>query len=321
MLQSSERPILMFIHGVGGSAETWNSQIKYFTDLGYSVVAPDLLGHGFSSAPDKIAMYKFKHLLEDMVAVFQHFFQNTKHRVVLVGHSYGALFATCLALQFPSRVSVLCLISSGGPYPPPRSSKTGLLSLPSWALDLLKPCLLAKARRSLLYASHTKRVSLSQAFDIPSHVLHHVVHGQELPENSGDALLFRRLSLPTLLVHGMRDPLVSLVEACEMERRRNVYCWPEWALSSISSKDPSKGSLMKRAILEVLVRNGTLPDLPGEVIPRAHLEVIPEAGHMCMLDTPSELNRLLLKFLIKWRRLMTPLPSAHHIHSSAVMPT
>ena len=34
----------------------------------------------------------------------------------------------------------------------------------------------------------------------------------------GDASFHRKLSLPTLLVYGMKDPLVSLVEMCEMER-------------------------------------------------------------------------------------------------------
>ena len=34
----------------------------------------------------------------------------------------------------------------------------------------------------------------------------------------GDAGFHRRVTVPTLLVYGMRDTLVSLVEECEMER-------------------------------------------------------------------------------------------------------
>ena len=34
----------------------------------------------------------------------------------------------------------------------------------------------------------------------------------------GDASFHRKLGVPTLLVYGMKDPLVSLVEMCEMER-------------------------------------------------------------------------------------------------------
>ena len=41
---------LFFIHGVGGSSDVWKGQIDYFTDNGYEVIAPDLIGHGFSMA-------------------------------------------------------------------------------------------------------------------------------------------------------------------------------------------------------------------------------------------------------------------------------
>ncbi len=55
-------PCLFFIHGVGGSATTWTTQLEYFTSRGYEVVAPDLLGHGFSSAPDNPRSYTFAKL-------------------------------------------------------------------------------------------------------------------------------------------------------------------------------------------------------------------------------------------------------------------
>lgn len=34
----------------------------------------------------------------------------------------------------------------------------------------------------------------------------------------GDAAFHRRISVPTLLIYGLKDPFVSLVEMCEMER-------------------------------------------------------------------------------------------------------
>ena len=35
---------------------------------------------------------------------------------------------------------------------------------------------------------------------------------------AGDATFHRRITIPVLLVYGLKDPLVSLVEMCEMER-------------------------------------------------------------------------------------------------------
>jgi len=42
------------------------------------------------------------------------------------------------------------------------------------------------------------------------------MRGQNWPE--GDAAFHRRILIPTLLVHGMKDTEVTLVQECEMER-------------------------------------------------------------------------------------------------------
>ena len=34
----------------------------------------------------------------------------------------------------------------------------------------------------------------------------------------GDASFYRRIGVPCLLVYGLKDPVISLVEMCEMER-------------------------------------------------------------------------------------------------------
>jgi len=36
--------------------------------------------------------------------------------------------------------------------------------------------------------------------------------------SAGDASYYRRVTVPTLLVYGLKDQVVSLVEMCEMER-------------------------------------------------------------------------------------------------------
>ena len=141
------KPLLFFIHGVGGSANTWITQLSYFSDsLGYECVATDLLGHGFSSAPDKSKSYTFKKLLRDTFVVFDHFtatssmnlapsvtendFETTlePRSCVVIGHSYGCAIAASLAKQRPDNVKMLILVACGGPTPltPP----TGLSSLP-----------------------------------------------------------------------------------------------------------------------------------------------------------------------------------------------
>lgn len=78
--------VLFFIHGVGGSLAIWKEQLDFFVHLGYEVVAPDLAGHGASSAPHVAAAYTFYALAEDMRAIFKRY---AKKRNILIGHSYG----------------------------------------------------------------------------------------------------------------------------------------------------------------------------------------------------------------------------------------
>lgn len=77
---------LFFIHGVGGSLDIWGSQLDFFSRLGYEVIAPDLAGHGASSAPQIAAAYTFYALAEDMRLIFKRY---ARRRNILVGHSYG----------------------------------------------------------------------------------------------------------------------------------------------------------------------------------------------------------------------------------------
>lgn len=78
--------VLFFIHGVGGSLDIWGSQLDFFSRLGYEVIAPDLAGHGASSAPQIAAAYTFYALAEDMRLVFKRY---ARKRNILIGHSYG----------------------------------------------------------------------------------------------------------------------------------------------------------------------------------------------------------------------------------------
>ena len=208
-------PILFFLHGVGGSADSWNSQLAFFVSQGYEVVAPDLLGHGFSSCPDNSKSYTFTKLFKDILTIFDSYIPESR-KTIIFGHSYGCSFSTALARARLERVVSLVLIASGGPTPlapPPLVSK-----YPKCVKNLLKRMVECKAKNSQnsKYSPRGKTIKFRESFDIPKYVIRHVAAGALWPE--GDAALHRRITVPTLLVYGMKDSLVSLVEECEMER-------------------------------------------------------------------------------------------------------
>ena len=217
-VSSPQPPILFFIHGVGGSADSWNSQLAFFVSQGYEVVAPDLLGHGFSSCPDTAKAYTFPKLLKDVLTIFDTYVPEHRKSVIF-GHSYGCSLTTALTRARLERVVTLVLIASGGPTPlapAPRVSK-----YPKCVKSLVRRVFECKVKGGgggqQKYSPRGKTIKYrAECYDLPAYVLRHVAAGALWPE--GDAALHRRVTVPTLLVYGMRDTLVSLVEECEMER-------------------------------------------------------------------------------------------------------
>ncbi|HSP36755.1 MAG TPA: alpha/beta fold hydrolase [Frankiaceae bacterium] len=102
------RPVLLLVHGIGQDSSTWSTVL---TDLArdYTVIAPDLLGHGASAKPRAdYAVGAYACGLRDLLTVLG------VDRVTVVGHSLGGGVAMQFAYQFPERCERLVLVSSGG---------------------------------------------------------------------------------------------------------------------------------------------------------------------------------------------------------------
>jgi pimeloyl-ACP methyl ester carboxylesterase len=101
-------PVLLLIHGMGGTFENWQAVIEPLARR-HTVVAPDLPGHG-RSAPGG-GDYSIGALaagLRDLLVALGH------QRATLVGHSLGGGIAMQFAYQFPEATERLVLVSSGG---------------------------------------------------------------------------------------------------------------------------------------------------------------------------------------------------------------
>ncbi|XP_044854302.1 protein ABHD8 isoform X2 [Mauremys mutica] len=201
--------VLFFIHGVGGSLDIWKEQLDFFSKLGYEVVAPDLAGHGCSSAPQIAAAYTFYALAEDMRAVFKRY---AKKRNILIGHSYGVSFCTFLAHEYPDLVHKVIMINGGGPTAL-EPSLCSIFNMPTCILHCLSPCLawsFLKAGFARQGAKEKQLLKEGNAFNVSSFVLRAMMSGQYWPE--GDEVYHAELTVPVLLVHGMHDKFVPVEE-------------------------------------------------------------------------------------------------------------
>jgi pimeloyl-ACP methyl ester carboxylesterase len=101
-------PVLLLIHGMAGSSLTWRHVAPALARR-FTVVAPDLLGHGDSAKPrTEYSISAHANVLRDLLAALD------IERATFVGQSLGGGVAMQLAYQYPERCERLVLVSSGG---------------------------------------------------------------------------------------------------------------------------------------------------------------------------------------------------------------
>ncbi|XP_057320270.1 uncharacterized protein LOC130664426 isoform X1 [Microplitis mediator] len=216
IIQRIRKPIIVFLHGFGSSAEIFKNQLQFFSNMGYPCIAPDMLGHGMSSTPDKMRDYHFEKLLNDLEEILHHYVFKPGQKCILVAHNYGCSFATALASKYTHQIHQLVLISGGGPIPLVSPTKEGAGHC--CLRIILSPLLMCGLRRNILYAARGRQhpyCGSEQKKQWPPH-MKYILNGMSWPE--GDYLFHRRICIPTLLIHGLKDNNVSLVQECQMER-------------------------------------------------------------------------------------------------------
>ena len=101
-------PLLILIHGITNSSASWEPVLALL-ERDFTVLAPDLLGHGDSAKPrGDYSLGASASLLRDAMLALGH------ERATIVGHSLGGGIAMQMSYQFPERVERLVLVSSGG---------------------------------------------------------------------------------------------------------------------------------------------------------------------------------------------------------------
>src|SRR6266496_580514 len=130
--------VLLLLHGIGSNGATWDTVAPALAER-FTVIVPDLLGHGRSAKPRAdYSIGGYANGMRDLLGLLD------VERVTVVGHSFGGGVAMQFAYQFPERTDRLVVVAGGGLGPqvsvalraltlPGASMALGLSQLaPSW---------------------------------------------------------------------------------------------------------------------------------------------------------------------------------------------
>ena len=218
-------PVILLIHGMAGSSATWRFVAPTLAEH-FTVVAPDLVGHGQSAKPrGDYSLGALASSLRDLLVTLGH------DRATLVGQSLGGGVAMQFAYQFPERSERLVLVSSGG-LGEDVALLLRLLTLPGaeyvlpvacnrWAHDAGTSVFGWLRRLGIQPGAHLEEMwkSYGSLADAPTraaflHTLRAVVDvaGQRV---SATDRLHLAANLPTLIVWGDRDNIIPVDQGHE----------------------------------------------------------------------------------------------------------
>jgi pimeloyl-ACP methyl ester carboxylesterase len=107
-VKCGQGPALLLLHGLGCDHTTWHPVLAALSRH-YTVIAPDLLGHGRSAKPRAdYSLGGYANGMRDLLTVLG------IDRVTVVGHSFGGGVAMQFAYQFPERTERMVLVAPGG---------------------------------------------------------------------------------------------------------------------------------------------------------------------------------------------------------------
>jgi len=257
---AGDGPVLLLIHGIAGSSAAWREVMPTLAER-YTVIAPDLIGHGHSAKPlGDYSLGAYASGMRDLLGALG------VERASVVGQSFGGGVALQLAYQHPECCERLVLVDSGG-LGREVSWMLRFMTLPGseYLMPVIFPSFVRRRGNELSRQLHARGVRLGRIAEMWNayasltesdnrqafvRTLRAVIDpgGQTV---SAEDRLYLAARMPTLIIWGEQDAIIPVSHA-----------------------------------------------LAAHVaIPHSRLELIAEAGHFPHVETPERFLEVLLDFL------------------------
>ncbi|KAF6838705.1 epoxide hydrolase [Colletotrichum plurivorum] len=100
--EGAPKGTVVLVHGFPDISLGWRYQIPLFLSLRYQVVAPDCLGYGQTSSPEKLEEFTLKSMSDDIKELSEHVAPG--EQIILGGHDWGGALVWRVALWHPSLI-------------------------------------------------------------------------------------------------------------------------------------------------------------------------------------------------------------------------
>ncbi len=220
--RGGEGPAILLIHGMAGSSRTWRDVLPLLA-RDFTVIAPDLLGHGESAKPmGDYSLGAYASGLRDLLALLE------IERVSVIGQSLGGGVAMQLAYQHPELVERLGLVGSGG-LGREVNPILRLFTLPGteYVMPLLFPGFVRDRGNDISQFVHDKGLRAPHLAEIwrayaslaePENRRAFIRTLRAVIDTGGQAVsaldrIYLAAAMPTLIVWGDRDPVIPVAHA------------------------------------------------------------------------------------------------------------
>ena len=254
-------PALLLLHGLACDHTTWNPVIDRLARR-YTVIAPDLLGHGLSDKPRAdYTLGGYANGMRDLLTLLG------IDKVTVIGHSFGGGVAMQFAYQFPERTQRMMLVAPGG-LGPEVTPLIKLIQAPGWepAMGLLtQPGI-----------RHAWTAALRAAGKVDSR------YTRDLPEIADIVDSWRDRRTRFAIRHLVRAVIDWKGQIVTMTDR--AYLTEAMPLAVVWGRDDQVLPVGHAANVAALA-------------PRARVELIEDSGHFPQRDHPEQFVRIVDSFM------------------------
>jgi pimeloyl-ACP methyl ester carboxylesterase len=201
--EAGNGPTILFIHGVGIRALTYRKTIQELAK-NFHVLAPDLPGFGNSDMPkEEWDFIKYADFLSKFLVS-----QNVES-VIILGHSLGGRIAIELAYYLSKKVSHLILVDSSPLNTYYSNGKFHLTKL------IFKTSLEILIEHNPEYA----KIVFDNLFNLKKNKFSYLKFKKAIDKAlKSESLAARHITIPTLILWGKSDKVISPVHAYELQK-------------------------------------------------------------------------------------------------------